>query len=78
MWQRVPVEAAEFARWSRAVLALLSRTPDAMSSEEIAEGIGDCDEPTLRSVLEEMAARSLIRPDPDRPGPGGGASWRSS
>lgn len=76
MWQRSRVEDVEFARWSRAVLALLSRAPEAMSSEDIAEGIGECDEPALGRVLEEMAARGLIRPDPDRPGTGSGAGWR--
>jgi hypothetical protein len=47
-----------------------------MSSEEIAAGIGDCDEATLRSVLEEMAARELIRPDPAGSSPGRGPGWR--
>jgi DNA-binding HxlR family transcriptional regulator len=70
------VEEAEFARWSRAVLALLSRAPVAMPFAEIAEGIGDCDEPTLQRVLEEMAARGLVRAEPDPTGAAGGLRWR--
>jgi DNA-binding HxlR family transcriptional regulator len=70
------VDAVEFARWSRAVLAILSRSPGSLSSEEIAEGIGDYDAQTLAQVLAEMANRGLILPDPDRSSPTGGTTWR--
>jgi DNA-binding HxlR family transcriptional regulator len=69
---------AEFARWSRAVLALLSGAPDPLSSEEIAAGIGECDAQELAAVLEEMRARGLIRPDLDRVTPDSATYWRPS
>lgn len=67
---------AEFARWSRAVLALLSRAPEPLSSEEIAADIGECDAQELAAVLEEMQARGLIRSDPDRVTADGSSYWR--
>jgi DNA-binding HxlR family transcriptional regulator len=76
LWQRSPVDDAEFARWSRAVLALLSRASAALTSEEIAKGIGECDAPTLPSVLEQMEARGLIRSDPDPTNSGAAVRWR--
>jgi DNA-binding IclR family transcriptional regulator len=68
---------AEFARWSRAVLALLSRAPEPLSAEEIAADIGECDAQELAAVLERMQARGLIRPDPDRLTSSGTATWRA-
>ncbi|HXH96388.1 MAG TPA: hypothetical protein VNH40_04185 [Gaiellaceae bacterium] len=70
------MDDAEFARWSRAVLALLSRASAALTTEEIAEGIGECDAPTLQSVLQQMEARGLIRPEPHPTDSSAGVRWR--